>query len=98
MRVILPPSPVPGTKPALYNLAAADGYFWYQGDDKHLLVIEKNVISLMDSDGSNKIGIFSGDFDPSAVFDWPDGSKLVISININSKANPLPNFYTLDLR
>lgn len=91
------PSPVPNTPAQTYSLPAADNYLWYQGDESHLIVIDRNNISLIDSDGTNKASLFTGDFYPGAVFCWPDGSKLVISINLNSKANPLPNLYTLNL-
>jgi len=94
----LKPSPVPNTKPATYNLPVVDNYYWFQGDSKHLVAIEGSGISILDSDGTNKFSIFTGDFDPSAVFSWPDGSRIVISINLNSKSNPLPNLYTIGLR
>ncbi len=93
----LKPSPVPNTKPETYTLPAATNYFWYQGDSKHLIAVDGNIISVLDSNGTNKFSLFTGDFDPNAVFSWPDGSKLIISINLNSKSNPLPNLYTISL-
>jgi dipeptidyl aminopeptidase/acylaminoacyl peptidase len=92
------PTPVPGAKPMITNLAVAERYFWFQDGTKHIVALEKNIISLMDTDGTNKASIFTGDFDPSSVFSWPDGSRLVLSINLNSRSNPLPNLYTIDLR
>lgn len=94
----LKPSPVPDVKPATYSLPSADSYLWFEGDSKHLLSIEGNSINILDSDGTNKFSLFTGDFDPKAVFGWSDGSKIVISINLNSKSNPLPNLYTIGLR
>jgi len=91
------PSPVPGSLPQIYNLPAGDNYFWFQGATKNIVIVSKNVISLVDTDGSNADSLFTGDFDPKAVFSWPDGSRLVIFINLNSKFNPLPNLYSLDL-
>lgn len=92
------PSLLPSAKPLTYTLPVADNYFWFNDDTKHIVAVEKNTISLMDNDGGNKISIFTGDFDASSVYSWPDGSRMVISINLNSKANPLPNLYTIDLR
>jgi dipeptidyl aminopeptidase/acylaminoacyl peptidase len=94
----LKPSPVPNTKPATYNLPIADSYIWFNGDSKHLISIEGSSINVLDSDGTNKFSLFTGDFDPGAVFGWPDGAKIIISINLNSKSNPLPNLYTIELR
>lgn len=92
------PSPVPGAKPLQINLPAADKYFWFQDGTKHIVVLEKNTVSIMDTDGTNKASIFTGDFDKEAVFPWPDGTRLVLTLNLNSRSNPLPNLYTIDLR
>lgn len=92
------PSPVPGVKPLKTDLPAAERYFWFQDGTKHIAALEKNFISLMDTDGTNKASIFTGDFDPNSVFSWPDGSRLVMSLNLNSRSNPLPNLYIIDLR
>ena len=92
------PSPVPNTPAVTYSLPPTPSYSWYSGDEKHLIVVEGNSLSLMDSDGTNQVSLFTGDFDPKAVYSWPDGSRLVILINLNSKANPLPNLYTINLR
>ena len=94
----LKPSPVPNVGPATYSLPIANNYIWFEGDSKHLLSIEGSSINILDSDGTNKFSLFTGDFDPNAVFGWPDGSKIVISINLNLKSNPLPNLYTIGLR
>src|SRR3972149_2995340 len=91
------PSPVPNVKPQFSTLPSADQDFWFQGNNKNLILIEKNTISILDTDGTNRVNIFTGDFDPNSVYSWAGGSKLVISINLNSKANPLPNLYTIDL-
>lgn len=92
------PSPVPDSKPIQVELPAAEKYFWFQDGTKHIVAVEKNLISIMDTDGTNKTSIFTGDFDSDALFSWPDGTRLVLSLNLNSRSNPLPNLYTIDLR
>lgn len=92
------PTPVPGVKPLTTQLPVAEKYFWFQDGTKHIVAIEKDIISLMDTDGTNKASIFTADFDPNAVFSWPDGTRLVLALNLNSRSNPLPNLYTIDLR
>ncbi|HSX57767.1 MAG TPA: PEGA domain-containing protein, partial [Candidatus Saccharimonadales bacterium] len=62
------PNPVPGVKPLITNLPEAKSYAWFQNGTKHILSVENNVINLMDTDGTNKTSIFTGDFDPSGVF------------------------------
>lgn len=91
------PSPVPGTESLITNLEAGRRYFFLQDDQNHIVAIENNVLSVMDRDGSNKVDLFTGDFDQTSVFSWPDGKRIVISINLNSKQNPLPNLYTISL-
>ncbi len=92
------PSPVPGVKPSKTDLPVAEKYFWFQDGTKHIVAVEKDLVSVMDTDGTNKASIFTGDFDPNAVFSWPDGTRLVIALNLNSRSNPLPNLYTIDLQ
>lgn len=92
------PSPVPGVKPLQIDLPSAERYLWFQDGTKHIIVLEKNLISLMDTDATNKASIFTGDFDKEAVFSWPNGSRLILTLNLNSRSNPLPNLYTIDLR
>jgi len=94
----LKPSPIPNSKRATYNLPSADRYLWFDGDSKHLLSVESNSLNILDSDGTNKFSLFTGDFDPNTIFGWSDASKIVISINLNSRFNPLPNLYTIGLR
>lgn len=92
------PSPVPGIKPLKIDLPAAEKYFWFQDGTKHIVAVEKNLVSIMDTDGTNKASIFTGDFVSNEVFSWPDGTRLVLALNLNSRSNPLPNLYTIDLR
>ena len=92
------PSPVSGVKPVTTQLPVAEKYFWFQDGTKHIVAIEKDIISLMDTDGTNKASVFTADFDPDAVFSWPDGTRLILALNLNSRSNPFPNLYTIDLR
>lgn len=92
------PTPVPNVEPLKINLPSAARYLWFEDGTKHIAAIENNVISIMDTDGTNKASIFTGDFDPNSVFSWPDGTRLILTLNLNSKLNPLPNLYTIDLR
>lgn len=91
-------SPVPGTKPTATSLTAGSNYFFLQDPQNHIAAIENNTLSVMDRDGTNKVNLFTGDFDPLSVFSWPDGTRIVITINLNSKSNPLPNLYSIELK
>ena len=91
------PSPVPDTKPAISQLPKAQSYIWYP-DSKHVILVENGAISIVEVGGQNKMGIYTGSFDPKAVFPWPDGSKLIISTTLNTAVSKEPNLYSIDLR
>jgi len=92
------PNLLSNPKPTTTILPPGKTYFFLQDDLDHIITVENNTLSVMDRDGTNKIGLFTGDFDPASVFSWPDGNRIVVSINLNSKQNPLPNLYTIDLK
>lgn len=91
------PNPLPNTKPTTTVLNKSSDYFFLNDSENHIVSIENNTLAILDRDGTNKVNLFTGDFDPSAVFSWPDGKRIVISINLNSKQNPLPNLYSINL-
>ncbi len=91
-------------KPQTFALPKADNYLWYPEnsqsghDSRHLILIRKDSISLVEADGENEMTIYTGDFDPNSVFAWPNGSKLLITTTLNSSTNKQPNLYSIELR
>lgn len=87
-----------------YDLPWAKYYTWYPEEEKadriiaHLVMVEDGSISMIESDGKNKSTIYSGPFEDSLVFPWPDGGRLVFLTNFNFRAGSEPNLYTLNLR
>jgi hypothetical protein len=87
-----------------FDLPEARYYTWYPAEEKadrkiqHLIMVEEESISIIETDGGNKSTIYSGPFEDDTVFPWPDGGRLVILTNFNSKAGSEPNMYTLNLR
>lgn len=69
---------------------------WYT-DSKHIVMIEKDSINIIDFDGTNKRTVYGGPFLENVVFPWPAGGQLVILTNFNSP-HVTPNLYELDLR
>ena len=87
-----------------YDLPYARFYDWYPVEEKvereiqHLLMVEDSGISMIESDGQNKSTIYAASFDPTSVFLWPDGGRIIISANFNPNAGSEPNLYTISLR
>ena len=72
------------------------GDFSWFPDSAHLILVNDSNISIVESDGGNKTTIYGGSFDKSAVFPWPDGSKLIILTTFNQSAGE--NLYSVGLR
>ncbi len=87
-----------------FDLPKAKYYAWYPAEEKadreiqHLIMVEDGSISIIETDGKNKSTIYSGPYEESTVFPWPDGGRLVILTNFNFKAGSEPNLYTINLR
>lgn len=64
----------------------------------HLILIEKEAISLLEYDGTNKTAVYAGPFEKNFVFPWPDKGKIVILTSLNKKASPQLDLYAINLR
>ena len=84
---------------------------WYP-DSAHLVVAQKDIISIIEADGLNKMVVFSGKFEnacpPSAtassgcgrgfVFAHPSGTRLIILTTLTQPEGSPPNLYSINLR
>lgn len=74
---------------------------WYS-DSKHILLFEPSTstdvgqISILEIEGTNKTGIFSGKVFNGNVFAHPDGSKIIILTNFSSDEQQ-SNLYSISL-
>lgn len=59
-----------GSSSAITNLS------WIPNSNS-LVLVENNQIRAVEYDATNKVTIFGGIFDPSTVFPWADGSKII---------------------
>lgn len=78
------------------TFSVQDAVKWYS-DSKHIIMIEKASIYIIDYDGTNKRALYSGPFEDNIVYPWTTPGKVVILTNFN-KPNSLSNFYEIDLR
>jgi len=82
------------TDPTPYHLPP--NIKWYF-DSRHFVVEEKNKISIVDYDNTNKQTIYSGPFESSFFNPTIDG-KIIVLINLNSQVNELPDLYLVGIR
>ena len=82
------------TLPEFENL---NGISWYP-DSNHLVIAEENKISIIETDGLNKMTVFSGNFTNGFVFANPAGSGLVILTALTQGEGTPANLYEIDLK
>lgn len=78
----------------------ASSFNWLP-DSEHLILVETGEpakISIIEFDGSNKSEIYAGSFDPTAVFAWPDSSRLLIISSLPIATASQPNLYGVNLK
>lgn len=63
---------------------------------KHIFMVQSGKISIMDYDGTNIQDVYSGPFENSFAFPFPDGSRLLVLASLG-KDTP-PNLYAISLR
>lgn len=68
---------------------------WYP-DSTHLILGSENGIDIVEYDGQNRVTIYGGPMDPSIIYPWPDGSKLITRIQFSP--DTIPNLYTIKLK
>ncbi len=66
--------------------------------NKHLLLVGRGKIDVLEYDRTNWTTLYSGPFQEDFVTPWPTGSRIVILTNLNPGAGNLPNLYTVNLR
>lgn len=61
-----------------------------------IIFVENNEIKVIDYDATNKLTLFRGDFDPSLVFPWSDGSRIITLLSLYPGAPH--NLYAITIR
>lgn len=72
-----------------------DAFQWF-ADSKHVLYTNNNAVQIRGYDNTNDTTVYSGPFEGSFIYPWPDGSKLLVLTTFNPES-PV-NLYAIDLR
>jgi len=70
---------------------------WYP-DSNHLVVAQKDLIFIIEADGTNKMTVFSGKFEDGFVFAHPAGNRLIILTALTQTEGTPANLYSINLR
>lgn len=70
---------------------------WF-ADSNHLVIAQKDQISIIESDGANKMTVFSGKFENGFVFSHPSGQRLIILTTLTQSDGTRPNLYSINLK
>jgi len=70
---------------------------WYP-DSEHLVVAQKDLISVIEADGFNKMTIYSGKFEDGFVFAHPSGTRMVILTALTQQEGTPANLYSINLK
>ena len=71
------------------------GLQWFT-DSKHLLYLTQGQVKIKEYDNSNDIVIYSGPFQNSFIYPWPDGSRLIILTSFSP--DNTPNLYAIEMK
>ena len=70
---------------------------WYPDSD-HLVVAQKDLISIIETDGTNKVTVYSGKFEDGFVFAHPSATRLIILTTLTQTEGTPTNLYSINLR
>jgi hypothetical protein len=82
---------------SLPNLSGLRNISWYPDSD-HLIIAQNNAISIIETNGFNKMGIYSGKFEDGFVYSNPTGSRLLILTTLTQPGSTPPNLYAINLK
>jgi hypothetical protein len=70
---------------------------WFP-DSTHLISYDGGGVTVLEYDNGNQMRVYSGPFNQSFVYPWPNGSRLLMLTNFNQEAQVPENLYTIELR
>lgn len=78
-----------------YSSLYSQGIQWFP-DSRHILFTDGTSIYLTEYDNTNRTAVYTGPFDPTFIYPWPDGSRILTLTALGSFS--LPNLYGIELK
>jgi len=79
------------------NLSGLRNIAWFP-DSEHLVIAQNNAISIIETDGFNKMVVYSGKFEDGFVYSNPSGSRLMLLTTLTQPEKTPPNLYAINLK
>lgn len=95
---ILPKPPGSAVKRSPPTPEEIAGIIHWLPTSKHLVLVAKDKVEIMDFDAANRRTAYGGPFWDSFAVPWASGGKLIILTNLNSAASAVNNLYVVNLR
>lgn len=95
---IAPTPPPPVNKAAATATYDISHVLHWLPTSKHLVVVTRDKVEIMDYDGTNRRTAYGGPFWDSFAVPWASGGKLVILTNLNNTASTVNNLYIVNLK
>ncbi|NMB56624.1 PEGA domain-containing protein [Candidatus Beckwithbacteria bacterium] len=70
---------------------------WFP-NSQHLIMTEKDAISLIEYEATNKTNIYSGNFKDNFAYPWPNGDKIIILTSLSTNPEIKANLYGIGLQ
>lgn len=80
----------------VYHSSLFTNTFQWYPDSKHLLFVEDNAIKIIGYDATNKTTLYSGPFDTSFIYPWPDGNRILMKTTFSPETPN--NLYAIELK
>ena len=80
-----------------YSSLYTSGIQWLP-DSKHLLGLRGDTLYVKEYDGTNENTLYSGQFNETFVYPWPNGSKIILLTRFSQAIDNPTNLYAITLR
>jgi len=80
-----------------YSSLYTSGIQWLP-DSKHLLGLHGDTLYVKEYDGTNENTLYSGQFNETFVYPWPNGSKIILLTRFSQAIDNPTNLYAITLR
>lgn len=70
---------------------------WFP-DSEHLVIAKKGSISIIETDGTNNLTVYTGKFENGFVFAHPSAARLIILTTLTQQESSPANLYSINLR